>query len=377
MRLISINALKEGMIIGRTVWNEAGLPLLQKNVVVSDTIISRLKQLNLQYIYVEDALSNGIEIEETIPLEVRKKAVMQITESFQQLKGLNGKSAAFVLEKKLKSMGQLVDKLLGSLLACEDTLTVLTDVFLYDKYIYQHSFQVTLYSLAIAKEMGYVGEDLKTIGMGALLHDVGKMVIPSEFLYKPERLTYEEYEIVKQHTRYGFDILRNIHSLSLLVAHCAFQHHERLDGSGYPRGLVNYEIHPYAKIIGVADVFDAVTSNRIYRKKLLPSQGIEIIEAGSGTMFDVRVVDALKKIVVHYPNGSIILLSDGRRGVVVSQSSENSVRPTLRIFEENNCIITPTYLLNLSTELHVKIEKVEPDFNANVEDERESIEFVE
>ena len=377
MRLISINGLKEGMIIGRTVWNEAGLPLLQKNVVVTNAIISRLKQLNLQYIYIEDDLSNGIEVEETIPLEVRKKAIGKITESFDQLKGLSGKTAAFVLEKKLKDMGQLVDDLLGSLLGCDDTLTVLTDVFLYDKYIYQHSFQVTLYSLAIAKEMGYVGEDLKAIGMGALLHDVGKMVVPSNVLYKPGRLTYEEYEIVKQHTRHGFDILRNIHSLSLLVAHCAFQHHERMDGSGYPRGLVNYEIHPYAKIIAVADVFDAVTSNRIYRNKMLPSQGIEIIEAGSGTMFDVRVVDALKKSVVHYPNGSILLLSDGRRGVVVSQNSEDSIRPIIRIFEEKNCIITPTYLLNLSIELNVKIEKVEPDYMRNNEDEQESTKIVE
>ena len=97
---------------------------------------------------------------------------------------------------------------------------------------------------------------------------------------------------MKKHARFGFDLLRNLHSVSLLVAHCAFQHHERIDGSGYPRGLVDFEIHPFAKIIAVADVFDALTSNRVYRKKMLPIDAIKLIQAGVGKRFDERVVEA-------------------------------------------------------------------------------------
>ena len=237
--------------------------------------------------------------------------------------------------------------MLNSILDSEEVLTVLTDAYLYDEYLYQHSFQVTLYSLAIAKEMGYSYEDLRLIGIGAMLHDVGKLLIPTEILLKPERLTNEEYEVMKQHTRYGFDLLRNLHSVSLLVAHCAFQHHERIDGSGYPRGLVDFEIHPFAKIIGVADVFDAVTSNRVYREKLLPSQGITIIQAGSGTIFSPRVVEALCKSIIHYANGTIILLSDGRRGIVSKQNIKHPDRPYIRIFEENDEILDATYEINL------------------------------
>lgn len=84
--------------------------------------------------------------------------------------------------------------------------------------------------------------------------------------------------MMKMHTRYGFDLLRNLHSISLLVAHCAFQHHERIDGSGYPRGLVDFEIHPFAKIIGVADVFDAVTTNRVYREKCYHHKGLPLLK---------------------------------------------------------------------------------------------------
>lgn len=367
MRLISINVLKEGMVVGRTVWNEAGLPLLQKDVIVTGDIIGRLKQLGIQYVYIADEISYGIEIEETVPRKVKEKVVKQITDSFCQIKGLTGKSAALVLEKQTKAFGNIVDDILSSILNSKEILTVLTDTLLCDEYIYQHSFQVTLYSLAIAKELNYSHDDLRTIGIGALLHDVGKMVTPSEILFKPGRLTDEEFEIMKQHTRIGFDILRNLHTISLLVAHCAFQHHERMDGSGYPRGLVDYEIHPFAKIIAVADVFDAVTSNRVYRNKMLPSQGIAIIEAGRGTMFEARVVDAFKKSVVHYPNGTIVLLSDGRRGVVAKQNDEHASLPWLRIFEQDHQLLKPTYLINLAVEQDVAIEKVETDYIEEVE----------
>ncbi len=367
MRLISINALKAGMVVGRTIWNEAGHPLLQKDAVVTDYVLARLRQLNIKYVYIEDKISYGIEIEETISPTVRKKVVSKITDSFKAVKESKPNQASFVLDQQSKAIGMMVDDLLNSILNSEEIMTVLTDAYIYDEYLYQHSFQVTLYSLAIAKEMGYSYEDLKVIGIGAMLHDVGKLLVPSEILLKPGRLTDEEFEIMKQHTRFGFDILRNLHSVSLIVAHCAFQHHERLDGSGYPRGLVDEEVHPFAKIIGVADVFDAVTSNRVYRQKLLPSQGMAIVEAGSGTIFSPRVVAALRKSVVHFPNGTILLLSDGRRGVVSRQNPEHPDRPFLRIFEEDDKLVDATYELNLQDNYTITIEKVDTEYTVTPE----------
>ena len=141
-----------------------------------------------------------------------------------------------------------------------------------------------------------------------------------------------------------------------------FQHHERIDGSGYPRGLVDFEIHPFAKIIGVADVFDAVTTNRVYREKMLPSKGLAIVEAGSGTMYESKIVNALKKAVVHYPNGAILKLSDGRRGIVSKQDTVDPKLPRIRIFEENNELLPVTYEINLADHSTVCVEKVETDY---------------
>ena len=362
MRLISIDVLKEGMVLGRTIWIEAGHPLLKKDVVINDRIIQRLQELNMHYLYIDDEISEGIEVKETVPTAMRNKAVSTIKSSFQSMDGLNPVNASYILDQQSKAIVSIVDELLSAVTGNDEILTILTDAYLFDEYLYQHSFQVTLYSIAIAKELGYSAEDLRLIGIGALLHDVGKLMVPKEILTKPGRLSNEEFDTMKKHTRYGFDLLRNLHSISLLVAHCAFQHHERIDGSGYPRGLVDFEIHPFAKIIGVADVFDAVTTNRVYREKMLPSQGLAIVEAGAGTIYDARIVRALKKAVVHYPNGVILKLSDNRRGIVSRQNTLNAALPFIRVFEEQNQLLSATYEINLVDYPGLTIECVETDY---------------
>ena len=196
MRLISINALKSQMVVGKTIWNEAGLPLLQKDVVVTDGIISRLKELVIQYLYIEDKISDGIIIEESILPEVRTNALRKITNSFNKVKGLNSQSASLVIDKQSKVIGEIVDDLLTTIVKSDEVLTVLTDTLIYDEYLYQHSFQVTLYSIAIAKELGYSSEDLRVIGIGAMLHDIGKLVIPPDILFKEGSLTDDEYEVI-------------------------------------------------------------------------------------------------------------------------------------------------------------------------------------
>lgn len=363
MRLISIKTLSEGMIIGRTIWNEAGHPLLQENVKVTGRIIERLIDLNVQYVYIQDALSKDIESLDTVPIEVRKRAVTEITKTFKAVQEAKKGGASFFIDQQSKALYSVIDDLLNNILSNEDVLTIIGDVFMYDNYIYQHSFQVSTYAIAIAKEMNYSVEEIRQIALGALLHDVGKMLVPQDILLKPGRLSEEEFSEIRKHTTAGFDVLRNVHSISLLIAHCAFQHHERLDGSGYPRGLIDFEIHPYAKIIAVADVFDAVTSNRVYKMKMLPSQAIAILEAGKGTLYDGKVVQAFSQIIAHYPNGTTVVLSNGSRGIISKQNKHMPTRPWVRIFEENDELLNATYELDLLHNNELVIDKVELDFN--------------
>ena len=160
--------------------------------------------------------------------------------------------------------------------------------------------------------------------------------------------------------------MRQLHNVSLLVAHCAFQHHERLDGSGYPRGLKGDEIHPYAKIIAVADVFDALTSNRVYRDAMLPHEALEILYAGSGTLFDANVIQAFRRSVAIYPNGMVVVLSDGRRGIVEKQNKGLTHRPFLRIIAEKGEELAQPYSLDLSVNLDVVITDFDPGFESKL-----------
>lgn len=178
-------------------------------------------------------------------------------------------------------------------------------------------------------------KNLEILGLGAILHDVGKMLVPLEILRKPGQLTEKEFEQIRKHADYGFHLIKNVHTVSLLVANCAYQHHERLDGSGYPRGIKGDEIHYFGKIIAVADVFDAVTSNRVYRNAMLPHQGLEVLYAGVGRKFDNTIIEAFRRAVAIYPNGLSVELNDGRKGVVSAQNEGIGDCPMIRILEEN------------------------------------------
>ncbi|MGD6968206.1 HD-GYP domain-containing protein [Rossellomorea vietnamensis] len=366
MRFISAKTLKPGMVMASTVYNGNGQALIKSGVSVTNRMVQRLIQLNIQYVYIEDGLSAGIEAADSIPAKVRQDAVNKINSTFSHLEKNSVSSNLVALEQSAASFKEVIDTILNEIKGSGDLLTLLTDVFTYDSYVFHHSFNVTLYTLAIGIELGMPPKQLDMLGLGAIMHDIGKMKVPEDILMKPDKLTYEEFNEVQKHSEYGFDILRQLHNVSLLVAHCAFQHHERLDGSGYPRGLKGDEIHPFAKIIAVADVFDALTSNRVYREAMLPHEALEILYAGSGTLFDANVIQAFRKSVAIYPNGMVVVLSDGRRGIVEKQNKGLTHRPILRIIAENGEELSQPYSLDLGRSLDTTITGFDPEFESRL-----------
>ncbi|RIW38878.1 HD-GYP domain-containing protein [Bacillus salacetis] len=366
MRFLSTKTLKPGMVMATTVYNGQGKALIKSGVSVTERMIHRLIEMNIQYVYIEDGLSAGIEASDSIPVKVRQDAINKIDSTFTHLENNSVSGNLVALEQSAASFKEVIDTILKEIKGSRDLLTLLTDVFAYDSYVFHHSFNVTLYTLAIGLELGMPPKQLDLLGLGAIMHDIGKMMVPEDILMKPGKLTYEEFKEVEKHSEYGFDLLRRLHNVSLLVAHCAFQHHERLDGSGYPRGLKGDEIHPFAKIIAVADVFDALTSNRVYREAMLPHEALEILYAGSGTLFDSNVIQAFKKSVAIYPNGMVVVLSDGRRGIVERQNKNLTERPVVRIIAEGADELADPYTLDLRLSLDVTITDFDPDFESRL-----------
>jgi putative nucleotidyltransferase with HDIG domain len=355
MRLIATNLLKPGMSLGKTVYNDSGNVLIKEKIPLTETMIKRLQLLGITYVYVEDPRTDDIVPRLPITEEIRKKALATIEEAFKYIQNQPDLKKVFNIEKETKRFKNLIQTILMEMKQNKELVSLLTDIYVYDDYTFSHSFNVTLYALALGIELKLSDKELEELGLGAILHDIGKMCVPVEILKKPGKLTTEEYELMKKHTEFGFEMLRATYTIPLLAAHCAYQHHERLDGSGYPRGLKGNDIHYFGRLLAIADVFDAVTSNRVYRRAMLPHEGLEILYSGAGTQFDKEMVEAFRKAVAVYPVGLSVELNDGRKGIVAKQNDGLSERPVVRILEEDGRELNEPYEINLKEQLNVMI----------------------
>ncbi|RNB85011.1 HD-GYP domain-containing protein [Brevibacillus fluminis] len=360
MRLTSIHKVIVGEQIAKPIYSASGITLIGEDVHLTQRMIDRLKMANISYVYIKDKRFEDLVIPEVVSEQTRREAMGTILQTFQAFQAQPATSYRKPIQTDLgrsfrNVMGSLIDELKHN----EVALSLLGSVCGFDHYVFTHSFQVTLYAITVALRKGFNQKELMEIGLGAILHDIGKMMVPYEILSKPGRLTEEEYFLMKKHAEYGFEILRRQDNLSLLTAHCAFQHHERFDGSGYPRNLTDLEIHPYAKIIAICDVYDALTSNRAYRNAMLPHEAIEVLYAGVGTNFSKELVEDFKSTVALYPLGISVVLTTGETGVVINNRAELSSRPLLRIYKGPDGQDIDPYELDLAKNLHIMIVSCE------------------
>ncbi|AIQ12159.1 HD-GYP domain-containing protein [Paenibacillus durus] len=356
MRLVPISRLQEGMKLGRKIYNDEGLVLLSDGVVLNSALISRLSKIDIGYVYIHDALTEDVEIPNMLQDETRNQALKTIRTQFQEISSASDiKKGFYHLDKKFsKVMDSILDEMSGQ----EDPMIMLHDMHTTDNYLYTHSLNVCLYTLVLGIAHGYSRSDLTMLGLGSLLHDIGKTQIPVKILQKPGMLSDEEFRHMQAHTEIGFKILKEEPNIPLLVAHCALQHHERINGSGYPRGLLGPQIHEYAKWIGVADSYDAMTSSRVYKKAMLPHQAVEALYVGSGTLYEQQQLEIFRDRVAIYPIGLNIKLSTGESAVVVKIDPSLPHRPVVRVIEGPEREKIAPYELDLRKNLSVIISSV-------------------
>lgn len=203
----------------------------------------------------------------------------------------------FFSQEKLSMPIALVNEMILKIIKSPNLIFLYERFRKYDHITFVHSLNVSLLSILLAQDMEYQGKFLSEIAWGALLHDLGKLNVPKSILNKPERLSLEEYNLIKKHPEYGMELVEPF-DLSVNIQMVIAQHHERWGGTGYPLGLKAQEIHPHAQIVAVADTFDALISDRPYRNGIEFDQAIEIIKAGKRKNFSPRVVDHLLKLLV-------------------------------------------------------------------------------
>lgn len=200
-----------------------------------------------------------------------------------------------------------------------------------DDYTYLHSVAVCALMIALGKQMNYKG-DLHALGMAGLLHDVGKMAIPEAVLNKPDKLTDNEFNIVMSHPRRGWEILKDSFGVDEIALEVCLHHHERMDGKGYPDKLSGSNISLQARMGAVCDVYDAITSDRCYKKGWEPALALKKMAEWRGAHFDEEVFSAFIKTVGIYPTGTLVKLHSGRIGVVTDQSDKTLLQPKIKVF---------------------------------------------
>jgi HD-GYP domain-containing protein (c-di-GMP phosphodiesterase class II) len=233
-------------------------------------------------------------------------------------------------------MSSIVNNIVKELLY-KDTLTYnLLDFKNYDSYTFQHCLNVALLSISTGISMKLSERELNDIGLAGMFHDIGKMLIPIEILNKPGKLTKEECEIVRAHPVNAEKQLRN--KVTYEVLRAIEDHHEKLDGTGYPNGKKEGSISFFAKILSVCDVYDALTSDRPYRKSVFPNEVVEYLMGCADKQLDYNVLKHFIKVIVAYPVGTFVKLSNEKLAVVIKNHSENILRPVVRIINDDGTI---------------------------------------
>ena len=249
MRYLPLDEIEEGMILARSIFAEDGRTLLARGVKLTKNYLRELKALDYTHLFVGD------ELEDFEVKGISEQTYSQTIRSVREVFLSAAKNQNLDFKEVLDVVDFMVDEVLN-----EDVIYNIFEIRNHDNYTYLHSVKVGAIAIIMGKNLGLARKQLKDLAVGALLHDIGKMCIDNSILEKKGRLTYQEYEKMRFHPKYGFDLLRGAPGLSLFSAHVAYQHHEREDGSGYPRGLNSDEIHLYAKIVMAADSYDAMTS---------------------------------------------------------------------------------------------------------------------
>ncbi len=331
MRLVLTEEIQDGMVLSRDILDSNYNVLLRKGSQLYEKFIPKLLGYGIGGVYIEDELSEGIEIQEVIPPVLRMEAL-------QCIKNLN-------FEKCMDISKKIVEAIMES----GPIMLDMQDVRSYDDYTYVHSVNVASICANIGLGLRMSEKELVILISAAILHDVGKSSIPIEIIQKPDKLTKQEYNIIKDHPRRGYDMLKDRQDLTSLTRNAILEHHENYDGTGYPMGTAGHNQTIYTRILHVADVFDALTSVRPYKKAYSMLEAAEFMMANSGTMFDPGIVSVLLKYVPLYPKGKIVTLSNGKNAIVLKNTDYNNMRPVVRYtdtFEEID--LTDVKYLNLT-----------------------------
>ncbi len=331
MRLKSLEHVEVGDILGKPVYDDKCQLLLAKDVVMTQNYIDRLIKANIQCIFIDDELSEGLEATYIISDTLKIQSVMTVKNAFKDLAERKGTNYNI---KSIDSIKQVVDDMMRVIYDNPHTLYCMTELMGTDMYTYNHSAEVAALSMLVAKSMKLNDTFIQKIGVGAILHDIGKMNIPAELLNKVEPLSQEEISLMKDHVVMGYELLKDNDFISPISRQIVLLHHEKLNGSGYPYKLSGDDIPIHVRIVTLCDIFNAISSSRAYKGRINADEALETIRAEAIYELDRDIYYHLLKVVNIYPLGTIVELSNGEIGIIIQENPDAQTRPVVQIIRD-------------------------------------------
>ncbi|WP_371368767.1 hypothetical protein SRRS_22120 [Sporomusa rhizae] len=324
----AINDVKPGMEVGRMVLTQDDKVILSDGTLLSESMIEGLKFWKINTVFIKEQIfTEEPEIDFSIPeTALQKKFYADYDNTVNILKD-SFSNTRFFKEVPLVTLRELANNSIEPLINSNGVINHIHMVRRQDDYTFHHSVNVAVICGVLGKWLGYSGTELKELILAGLLHDVGKTQIPLEILNKPGKLKPEEMEIMRLHTTRGYQLVRDASNIPSGVLYGILQHHERADGTGYPLGVTSDQIHKYAKIIAIADIYDAMTSDRVYHRKATPFAVVEMIVEEMFNKLDPEIGSVFLNNVRDYFVGNIVELSDGRQAEVIYLGQFMASRP--------------------------------------------------
>lgn len=342
MKLVATARLEEGMVLAQDVFTreDSTTAFLRKGAQLSARTIEKLRERGIQKVFVDSPAGGPVappprQLARSLPSPtpppisqaLREDAIASLERIFTTAAFDEGNVAEAV--QMAAHLNSVVDGLVSSLVTQKSLLVNINELKSFDDYTYHHSLSVAVLAISIGERLGLSQQQLKHLGLSAIMHDIGKTSVPIEIIQKPSRLDVQEFELIKTHSSAGTSYLMTSAIGDEAMWRGVLFHHEKVDGSGYPSGVAGERIPLWSRIISAADVYDALTSSRPYRKPMQPAEALEYVMGGIGTAFDYDVVCALVRKLDLYPIGSCVELSDGFMAVVLD--NENPSRPIVEV----------------------------------------------
>jgi putative nucleotidyltransferase with HDIG domain len=325
--LVPANCCYSGDILADDVMSNDDITLVVQNTVLNQYIKDKFIELQIPCIWLYEPAELISGIENDINFKAKKETYKDAVLNLKWV--LNDLTAGDRVDyEKIEDISKSID---SSINDSSNIIKCLAEIKSSDEYTYTHSINVALYSMLIAKWLDLPECSIQEVIQAGLLHDIGKVKVPDEIINKNSRLTADEFKVIKKHPIYGYDLIKDLNSINENIKKAVLLHHERIDGSGYPFGYSGSSISLLAKIVSVADVYDAITQNRVYKDKATPFDAFEIFLTTGKSMFDTTVLNAFLKNMAAFYVGSNVILNNGDTGKIVYVPPQDILSPIISV----------------------------------------------